>query len=568
MLIYRESSSVRPTREWLLQLVWRAKIHGSTREGARELCVEFGELEAAIVDSVCARSDGCTPLTRALRRTGAQLATAFLATLDGNVRRAAECQPRVQQALERLLELELPSPVSAKTPEGFAYYGLYPEQYVRAAELALQHCRPQRAVVLGLRSIGTTLSSVVEASLARRACRVSSYVLRPRGEPFARTLHWEPALQAELQAKTDAHFFIVDEGPGLSGSSLTCVALALRQLGVERARIAFLPSYRCDGAQFVNEGARQTWREHLHFVGDFDPAWLAGVAQGSELRDLSAGAWRQELGAEGQELACHPQHERRKYLASDGHGRRFMLRFAGFGSQGRRLRTRALALEPSGVTPRVLGFGDGMLALEHIPAKIRADPPTNASFVETLAAYLAFRQKQLETGEAAQLHGLAEMAQRNIAAALGPSACQSLAGLALRASSSGCGVTIADGRVLPHEWLATPARFRKVDGFDHGDDHFYPGPCDIAWDLAGAIHELALGPSERHDLLFRYASSAGDMHVGERLPFFELAYLAHRLGYVTTAARTLAGTPDGAQFGRLERCYRGSLQARLRELQR
>jgi hypothetical protein len=568
MLVYRDSSSAQPTLDWLQQLVWRAKNHGSTLQEARELCVEFGELEAAIVDHLCPRSDGCTPVTRALRRTGALLASAFLEAFEQNTPRVEHSSARAHHALESLLHLDLPSPVHAKVPEGFAYYALYPEQYLRAAQLAFRHCQPQRAIVLGLRSIGTALSSVVEACLQRLACHATSYVIRPRGEPFARTVEWDPLLQAELQAKTDAHFFVVDEGPGLSGSSFTCVARALRQLGIERSRIVFLPSYACDGSHFVNEAAKQVWQEHAHFVGGFELAWLERVAQGAELRDISAGAWRRELGAETESIACHPQHERRKYLALQPDGGRVILRFAGFGSQGRRVLARAQALESSGVTPQVLDFADGMLALEHIPGKISGALPTYAGFPEKVGEYLAFRRARLDVAAGTELDALAEMAQRNIGEALGGPANGLIAQLAQRAGSSGGSASISDGRLLPHEWLVGPAGIKKVDAFDHGDDHFYPGPCDVAWDLAGAMTEFSLDASGRQSLLASYTNAAGDGRVADRLPFFELAYLAHRLGYVTMAAQTVTTPSDEALFRQLARRYRRALRARLKELER
>jgi hypothetical protein len=569
MLVYRDSSSsAQPTREWLQQLVWRAKNQGCALEEARELCVEFGELEAAIVDDVCVKADGCSPLTRALRRTGVLLGAAFLEAFERNMQRAEHASVRAHHALESLLHLDLPIQVYAKVPEGFAYYALYPEQYLRAAQRAFRHCQPQRAIVLGLRSIGTTLSSVVEACLQRLACHATSYVVRPRGEPFARTVAWEPALQAELQAKTDAHFFVVDEGPGLSGSSFSCVALALRQLGIERSRIVFLPSYSCDGSHFVNDTAKRVWQEHVHFVGSFELAWLDRIAQGAELRDLSSGAWRRELGAKAENIACHPQHERRKYLALAPEGGSMILRFAGFGSQGRRVLARAKALEPSGVTPHVLDFADGMLALEHIPAKISAAPPVCAGFADKLGEYLAFRRARLAVAAVTGLDVLAEMTQRNIAEALGSSGNGLVAELARRAGASDGSASITDGRLLPHEWLASPAGIKKVDAFDHGDDHFYPGPCDVAWDLAGALTELGLDASGRQSLLDRYASAAGDPRVADRLPFFELAYLAYRVGYVTMAARALTTSSDEAQFRQLARRYRRALRDRLKELER
>ncbi len=49
-----------------------------------------------------------------------------------------------------------------------------------------------------------------------------------------------------------------------------------------------------------------------------------------------------------------------------------------------------------------------------------------------------------------------------------------------------------DGRMMPHEWLATDAGILKTDAIDHHDDHFVPGPQDIAWDVAGFAAEFGL----------------------------------------------------------------------------
>ena len=92
---------------------------------------------------------------------------------------------------------------------------------------------------------------------------------------------------------------------------------------------------------------------------------------------------------------------------------------------------------------------------------------------------------------------------------------------------------ITDGRMLPHEWIATPTGYLKTDALDHGDNHFYPGPTDIAWDLAGAICEFDLNDQEREFLIDNYVQRSADRSVRERLPFFTAAYLAFRIGYAT-----------------------------------
>jgi hypothetical protein len=82
---------------------------------------------------------------------------------------------------------------------------------------------------------------------------------------------------------------------------------------VTPARIVFLPSYACDGRHFVSERARRIWSEHVHFAGEFDVAWISEATQGSQLRDLSAGAWQRFYGFHAAAPVIQPQHERRKY---------------------------------------------------------------------------------------------------------------------------------------------------------------------------------------------------------------------------------------------------------------
>jgi hypothetical protein len=103
-----------------------------------------------------------------------------------------------------------------------------------------------------------------------------------------------------------------------------------------------------------------------------------------------------------------------------------------------------------------------------------------------------------------------------------------------------------DGRMLPQEWLQTAEGFVKTDALDHHDDHFYPGPQDIAWDPAACGVEFHC--EER--LLECYTRESGDHGVAGRLPFYRAAYLAFRLGYCDMAAASLGETSDGRRFRR------------------
>jgi hypothetical protein len=117
--------------------------------------------------------------------------------------------------------------------------------------------------------------------------------------------------------------------------------------------------------------------------------------------------------------------------------------------------------------------------------------------------------------------------------------------------------------MLPHEWIVGRPRTVKVDALDHHADDFWPGCRDIAWDVAGTIVEFDLADAARDYFVGEYARRSGDRTIAMRLPFYEAAYLAYRVGYVTLAADSLTGTDDGERFSRLVGRYRHSLASRL-----
>src|SRR6476646_1620462 len=176
----------------------------------RDTLIRFGEVEAAVADMLSPEIDQPLPVLQELRAIGIRLAAGDASALD------------------RLPPL--PEELCISVPEGYAYYALYPEDYAAAAQRFLRETRPRQAVVVGIRSIGTSLSSVVAATLEQAGCNVSSFTVRPHGHPFDRTVHWQG-----VDIEPNAWFLIVDEGPGLSGSSFAAVARRLSELGVPDA---------------------------------------------------------------------------------------------------------------------------------------------------------------------------------------------------------------------------------------------------------------------------------------------------------------------------------------------
>lgn len=158
----------------------------------------------------------------------------------------AHC-PEVDDGADAL-RLPVPEFVSIRPQEGFAYYALYPCQYEAAAARFAREQRPSSAVVIGIRSIGTTLSTVVSRSIG---CPVWRFTVRPRGYPFDRRVRFSAELADRIRQRSSDWFLIVDEGPGLSGSSFHSVASALNEAGVADSRIVFFPSHDADPSRLA-----------------------------------------------------------------------------------------------------------------------------------------------------------------------------------------------------------------------------------------------------------------------------------------------------------------------------
>jgi len=120
--------------------------------------------------------------------------------------------------------------------------------------------------------------------------------------------------------------------------------------------------------------------------------------------------------------------------------------------------------------------------------------------------------------------------------------------------------TLCDNRMAPHFWLAmddgSPV---KLDAALHGDDHFFPGPCDIAWDLAGLAVEWQLPPTARELLLSEYRRLSGD-NAARRLSTYEVAYAIFRLAWSKMAAASVAGSEEAMRLSREARRYRRTVQ--------
>ena len=538
------------------------------------LLIEAGMLEAGVVDAISPHEDRGGGLSA--RFGAAMLDLALAAGGDGG---------RLATARDRLKDLAAdlpPGPVALSEPEGFAFYALYPETYAEAAQRFLRAERPESTVVVGLRSIGTTLSAVVAAELVAAGIPTACFTVRPRGHPWDRELRLSPDLVATLAGAQ--HVLVVDEGPGISGTSFACVAEAALAAGVPEGRIHLFPSWDCDGSGLRSERARAIWPRVKRWTASFeemflDTGRLAANWGGGTLRDLSGGLWREVTYPDPERWpAVQPQHERRKYLLERENGTRLLLKFVGLGERGHRMLARAERQATASLAPPVHGLRDGVLALGWLdgrpanteggwgpaPRSANGDASPWTGAMARHLAHLAEEPVGPERLVPVRFDDLLSMTRLNVAEGLGEAAVEGTAWMErMRATVEARPAVAVDGRMLPHEWLWTAGGPRKCDGLDHHDDHFWPGTQDIAWDLAGAMVEWGFGAETRKQLLAGFEALTGDLGARQVLPFHEAAYLAWRLGYTSLAAETLGDSDDGQRMTRDRDIYAGLLRAAL-----
>jgi hypothetical protein len=550
MIVYRSGESTAPTEELLRRIrSLQREIEASKSpayENAQKLLLDYGEFEAGVADAICGEANGATHVTRALRCAALRAGHVFLRSW-----RQQEQQGWVERlgaSLAEIAALELPLTIRVAMLEGYAYYGLYPEMYAAAAEEFARGRESGEAVVIGIRSIGASLSGVVEATLQSSGWKTHSYTVRPGGHPFDRTLRVSAELGVEWRASGGSHFLIVDEGPGMSGSSFASVAQALASGGIARERIVFFPSWDADGSSFINKDAAEEWSKHSRYTANFEEV---GPLSAAGLHDISAGKWR-GVFCDNERVwpAVQPRHEARKYLRGG-----LLLKFAGLGRYGERKLELARALSNEGFTPAVAGLSSGFLAnkvASGFPVLLTAQAPRE--LIARAAVYLAWRKKNLPRRRSISFDGLVQLIQVNAVEAIGAAPSDAWFS-GMRREIDDREATAVDGRMLPQEWIDTPAGYLKTDAVDHHADHFYPGDADIAWDLAAAAIEFRLDASARRFLMERYRSISGDRVSESVLQFYEVAWLAFRAGYTAMACSSMAPGAERDRFDQQRRAY-------------
>lgn len=501
------------------------------------LLLRAGELE-------CALEDAHVPAVESTAASNITNAFANAALSCDSPVQSCDTRELRHTTLRKLDEIRSSCAVSIGTPEGFAYYALHPLDYADlAGRIGL---RATRAVVIGIRSIGTTLSAVVAAKLRQLGIAAERMTVRPTGHPYQRQSRfalWQKQVIARAAANGSA-FLVCDEGPGRSGSSLLSVGEALEALDVPADRILILCSHEPDTDVLCAPDAARRWSRYNCAATGMTKRLPADANE-----YIGGGEWRRIcLPAIESWPATWPQMERLRYVSRD---RQATLTFEGHGHYGAQARARDQRLSDSGFGTAYLGHksGFGMHALPE--GRVARRTSVTPQLLAHMATYCAWRAKEFRAEEA-RCNGLEVMARTNFEREFG----HPLNDLEFPIESP----AICDNRMSPHSWLlASDSRWLKLDAAIHGDDHFFPGPCDIAWDLAGTTVEWGLDDSAREQLLAHYSRQTGD-NVASRIHGYEIAYASFRLAWSKMALATVRGSDEEARLAKDYRRYRRILQ--------
>jgi hypothetical protein len=585
MLVYGDPQFQIPARI-LLDRFTGSSGSAQSLDDLRTALIHAGQFEQAIADAMPGSpSWPAETVALAMKLTDA-LAAGFCARWEN----ADPARSHDAGALRLRLQQLFAGPamrdavLTVKIPEGFAFYTLFPEQYAAATRKWCAENEALNILVTGLRSIGTSLSAVVTATLLRRGREARRLTVRPGGPPFARQVEIAPT---ELQGIDAA--LVVDEGPGISGSSMAAAARALEE--AEIGHISFLPGHSGDPGTAATPEIRQRWKQTPRYVVPLvEITWSErSLTQAladrtveldplhrpiDDVEELTGGEWRRRAFASEHDWpAVAPRFERTKFLCRRAQGPSVLWKFAGLHTEPdgqaalhtavSRLRARAQA----GFTQAPLATHAGFIALPWIEGErlSRADGQ-NFGMAGHIGTYLAHcagpvldRSEQREA-----LARLAEMVYWNTREAMDESSARAARARAGQVANLPTVPGAPDGRLAPHEWIKTSeGKILKMDAEGHESDHTLIGKQPLLWDVAAAIVEWDFAAREIAELQgpLRRAGINLDPAASD---FYRIAYSAFQLGRMTLSA---GENPDAREKARLNRAiafYRTHLADCLR----
>jgi hypothetical protein len=494
------------------------------RTALLDLLIRAGELEGALLDASCSHA--------------AAMATIADAVALSLVSRHSLC---LEDLSAHACVIKAPEQLTVTPPEGFAYYALHPLDFADLAKSVASS--GQYAAVIGIRSIGTTLSAVVQAALHAEGVCAQRTTVRPTGHPYDRRTEFSPEQLRWIRAMQShrAEFFVVDEGPGMSGSSFLSVGDALLSAGVPRQRIVFLCSRDPYPPSLTAPNAAERWPAYRSYCTRSTRHLPKGADE-----FVAGGIWRAHVYDDPQQWpASWLQMERLKFFSSAGDA---VYKFEGHGRFGKAVHARSIRVAEGGFGPLPLRFEEGFSVYPRLGGKPLNKQCASPGVLEHLARYCCFRAQNMLAESSANAE-LEKMLFFNVKQEFG---------IDLATGDSELRVVklvIADGRMSPHKWFDVNGALLKVDSSIHGDDHFFPGPTDIAWDLAGVIVEWDLDARKAAFFLDCYQRESGD-NPQRRLPAYLLAYSIFRMAFCKMASASMEGSEEEPRLLRDYHYYR------------
>jgi hypothetical protein len=567
MIVYGDPSFSDPLNRFVRESLAPAMnpVGGDRLDAARDLLIRLGQIEQAAEDA----SGLPEALVGRIRRATDAAAAAFYDIWSGHTEFEPNWHGAQASAAALAGDAAIPdTSVRVKVPEGFAFYTLFPEQYAAASkQWAASHAADRAGspvAVIGVRSIGTSLSALVQATLACEGWTVHRFTVRPGGHPFERRVDLSPG-----QLRGARFVIVVDEGPGASGSSMAAVARAVVEAGIDPPRVSFFPGHGGEPGPNASDEVRGWWRRIDRYVVPPDQLRWDGRSLVEQLAerttrlipgatverfdDLSGGLWRDAIDrTRFPRPPAFPAFERTKYRCVTSDGRAVLWKFNGLGGGAEQMMRSLQDRARGGWTPTPLGTAFGFVATPWIDGTPLTRDDVSDDLIAHFGRYIrgSAGPALLPDEQAGAFDRLGEMLYWNAWESLGERAADATRALSDAAAGAGHRqpvLSYGDGRPGPYEWIRTASgRILKVDCAGHDADHTMIGKQPVDWDMAGAIVEWDLDVNRASEL----QAAAGLAGIPrERMDFYCATYAAFRIGMASMCA--LDATPYREQLERI-----------------
>ena len=418
--------------------------------------------------------------------------------------------------------------------------------------------------------------------MCARGFDARTITLRPTGHPFARRAQ---LAASELGGARWA--LVVDEGPGLSGSSMAAVAEALiARRAYRAARSALVPGHDGLPGPAASPEIRAFWSStpryavplaRVRLCGRSVPETLAGVlpelygpaASVESIEDLSCGAWRGAVYAErAQWPAVCTAFERTKLRCTTRGGARYLFKFAGLGANWHGelavCEAHAAVIKQRaelGGCPRPIADAHGFVATRWVDGTPLGVDAANAALPAQLGRYVAQSAgpRLTEEEHASAVERLENVLSANAGEALGTAAGRRVRELFVRGVRATAKRRTA-ARIRRRSPRAARVAAHAGGRVDQGRQH---RACRRPHDRRQAIDRVghrrrrgrveAAAGGRSSACLVAYRAAGGEAISPSQMTAYRLAYAAFRAGQFQLCADMCSD--DELEHAALQRAY-------------